>query len=162
MERSEQIILKSQKSELHKVVAFVENICDQHNIYNNYYGNIVTAITEAFLNAVEHGNKNIPEKDIKLSFDVESDGFMFCISDQGDGFDIQNINDPTDINSEDTIHGRGIFLINALSDKVEFKNEGTQVCMKFLISSINREVSDRRIEKLKAFMTKEVKHNEHH
>jgi anti-sigma regulatory factor (Ser/Thr protein kinase) len=87
---------------------------------------------------------------------------MFCISDQGDGFDIQNINDPTDINSEDTIHGRGIFLINALSDKVEFKNEGTQVCMKFLISSINREVSDRRIEKLKAFMTKEVKHNEHH
>ncbi len=153
MERYSNIKLKSVKSELNKVVAFIENICDQHNIFNNYYGNIVTAISEAFINAVEHGNKNDSTKSVKIHFEVQDDGFAFCVSDEGEGFDSNNIADPTETES---ISGTGIYLMKTLSDDIEFHDKGRTVCMKFLISSINKEVADNRVNKFKQFIKKGV------
>ena len=153
MERNSEIQLKSVRSDLNKVVAFIENICDQHNIYNNYYSNIVTAISEAFLNAVEHGNHNDPNKNIKIHFEVQDDGFAFCVSDQGEGFDIENIEDPTESN---TMTGTGIFIMKSLSDDIEFHNGGRTACMKFLISSINKETADTRVNKFKQFIKEGV------
>ena len=156
MERNLRIRLKSEFSEQNKVEAFVEQICDQHNIYNNYFANILTAVTEAFQNAVMHGNKMDNNKTIYLDFEVQSDGFSFCISDEGLGFDPNLINDPTDINSDDANAGRGIYLIKTLSDHMEYKNGGRTACIKFLISSINKEISDHRINKLKSFINQGI------
>jgi len=160
MERSANIKLNSALTELNKVVGFVENICDEHSIYNNYFGNIVTSVSEAFINAVEHGNKGDQDKSIELNFEVQNDGFAFCVTDQGDGFNFENISDPTDITIEDTISGRGLYLMNSLSDDIEFQHSGRKVCLKFLISSINNEVANQRINKLKSYLNQEVKHKE--
>ncbi|NCU33039.1 MAG: hypothetical protein EOM23_08945 [Candidatus Moranbacteria bacterium] len=35
-------------NELHKVEAFVEDICDYHNVFNVYFGNILIATSELF------------------------------------------------------------------------------------------------------------------
>jgi serine/threonine-protein kinase RsbW len=153
MERNSSIKLKSVKSELNKVVAFIENICDQHNIFNSYYGNIVTAITEAFINAVEHGNKNDSSKDVQIHFEVQNDGFAFCVSDEGEGFEINNIADPTE---SETMTGTGIYLMRTLSDDIEFHNNGRTACMKFLISSINKDIADARVNKYKQFIEKGI------
>ena len=160
MERSAFIKLNSAVLELNKLVGFVENICDEHNIYNNYFGNIVTAVSEAFINAVEHGNKSSSDKSINVSFEVKSDGFSFCITDEGDGFNFENISDPTDINNEDSVSGRGLYLMKSLSDNIEFQDGGRTVCLKFLISSINYEIASNRINKLKNYLNQEVKHRE--
>lgn len=149
MERNSHIILKSVRTELNKVVSFIENICDQHNIFNNYYGNIVTATSEAFLNAVEHGNNNDITKNVKIHFEVQNDGFAFCVSDEGDGFDISNIADPTESNS---MTGTGIYIMKSLSDDIEFINGGRTVCMKFLISTINKEIADARVNMFKTYI----------
>jgi len=155
MERNSNIILKSVRSELNKVVGFIENICDQHNIFNNYYGNIVTAVSEAFLNAVEHGNSNDITKNVQIHFEVQNDGFAFCVSDEGEGFDINNIADPTE---SDTMTGTGIYLMKSLSDDIEFINGGRTACMKFLISTINKEIADARVNMFKTFIKQGVNH----
>ncbi|RLD46571.1 MAG: ATP-binding protein [Bacteroidetes bacterium] len=157
MNKNERIILNSNLAEQNKLVGFIENICDQHNIYTSYYANIVTSISEAFNNAVIHGNGNDDEKKVVVDFVIQNDGFSFCITDQGDGFDFSSIADPTDINNPVEETGRGIFLMDILSDNLEFKNNGRTACMKFLIANINKEAADKRVDKLKAYMNSEVK-----
>ena len=157
MNKNERIILNSNLAEQNKLVGFVENICDQHNIYNSYYANIVTSISEAFNNAVIHGNGNDDEKNVVVDFVIQNDGFSFCITDQGNGFDFSSIADPTDINNPVEETGRGIFLMDILSDNLEFKNNGRTACMKFLIANINKEAADKRVNKLKAYMHSDVK-----
>ncbi len=161
MERNSYLKLNSTPSELNRVVEYIENICDQHNIYNSYYGNIVTGVTEAFLNAVEHGNKNDSNKSITINFEVQNDGFAFCVSDEGNGFDINTVGDPTDINSKNN-KGRGIYLMKHLSDDMEFHNGGRTACMKFLISSINKEVADSRVNKFNAYINQAINQNANH
>ena len=156
MNKYQEIILKSQSFEIHNLIQFVEQICSEQNIYNNYYGNIVTAITEGFQNAIDHGNNFDPEKSVKVSFEQKNYGLEFCIKDEGNGFDSTKISDPTDISNKGNV-GRGIFLMNTLSDNTEFLENGTKVCFKFLISSINQEIADARINKLNVFLKKEIK-----
>ena len=158
MEKEASIKLKSEINELNRVIAFVENICDQYDIYNNYYGNIVTAITEAFYNAVIHGNKLDGTKTINLDFKLQEYGLEFIISDQGQGFDRKSILDPTD--NIDNKTGNGLFIIEHLADKVEFDDKGSKIHLKFYISTLNKESADKRTNILKEFfIQKEILEN---
>ena len=144
------IVLPSKPESLHQVEKFVENICDEYNINNSYFGNILIALTEAVDNAIIHGNKNNSSKQVSLVFVSKPEGLSFSITDQGDGFDITNITDPTDID-QDEIKGRGIFLLRSLSDELHYTNNGKTVELIFKISSINNEMASERINMLKKY-----------
>lgn len=147
------IELASNLSQLNKVEAFVEQICDEFNIYNNYFSNIIVAVTEAFLNAVQHGNKNDSSKKVRITFISSSSGLIFSVEDQGFGFNSDFIPDPTDIKNQDAFAGRGIYLIKHLSDEVQFLNNGTKIEMLFKIASINHESSIKRASLFKEYIT---------
>ena len=111
------IELKSDISEMSRLEGFIELICDQYNVYSNYFGNILMSVTEAFENAVKHGNKNNSDKVVKVEFKNTPDGLLFSVSDEGEGFNLNNISNPLDAETEEeSLKGRGIFLINSLSD----------------------------------------------
>jgi serine/threonine-protein kinase RsbW len=156
MNRIETVKFKSETAELNCLVAFIENICDENNIYNNYFGNIVTAVSEAFLNAINHGNHFDPNKKVSLRFETHNDGFSFGISDEGNGFNIHDVVDPTDINTTNEQSGRGLYIISSLSDNLSFSDNGKTIIMKFLISSITKEMADNRINLFKAFVKENV------
>ena len=149
--------LESQLSQLHRVEAFIESLCDEYNVYNNYFSNIMVAVTEAFLNAVIHGNKLNVSKKILLSFKSSSSGLLFTIEDQGEGFDIDSIPDPTKEKLDASNGGRGIYLIKHLSDEVQFINNGRKIEMLFKISSINYESSLSRANMFKEYVSLSVK-----
>jgi len=74
------------------------------------------------------------------------------VEDKGDGFDYDNIPDPTDVtieNSDDL--GKGIFLIKSLADEVNFYENGKIIEIIFKIASINNEATIERINMLKAY-----------
>ena len=156
MNKLQSISVKSNPKEIHKVLQFVERICDENNIYTSYYANIVTSITEAFDNAIEHGNNFDESKNINVSFEAKNDGLTFCVEDDGNGFNPTKVDNPTDLNYTGE-SGRGLFVMGVLSDKMLFSNNGAKVCFKFLISNINKDISDKRVEKLNAFLGKTVK-----
>ena len=89
-----QLIFPSLPENIHQVEKFVEDICDEYNINNTYFGNILVALTEAVENAIVHGNKNNPAKNVEIIFVSKPEGLSFTIKDEGKGFDINQIPDP--------------------------------------------------------------------
>ena len=152
-----QLILPSLPENINQVEKFVEDICDEYNINNTYFGNILVALTEAFENAIVHGNGRNPDKNVHIIFTSKPEGLSFIVKDEGEGFDINQIPDPTDINSDpNESKGRGIFLIKSLADEVKFLENGTSVEILFKISSINSELAIDRINQLKMYSAKKT------
>lgn len=158
MVENKQIIqLKSQLSEIHKIESLVEKLCDQYKLNTTYFGNILIALTEAVSNAILHGNKLSANKYVTVTFEYLSNGFRFSVEDEGEGFDFMNFPDPTDISKE--ITGRGIYLIKTLSDNVEFAKNGSCIIIDFVIENFNREITLKRIDKLRNFAKQTGKEN---
>jgi serine/threonine-protein kinase RsbW len=91
---------------------------------------IELALHEALANAVVHGAKEDPTKIVEcLVACDEQRGVLIIVRDPGPGFDPRSI--PTCTMGENLYsnHGRGIFLINQLMDKVEFHKNGTEIHM---------------------------------
>jgi len=143
--------LKSVPESINQVEHLIEEICDDFNLNHNYLGCITVALTEAFTNALEHGNKNNSEKIIDVNFQKTSSGLCFNIKDEGEGFDFKKIPDVKDDGKEKTFPGRGIFLIKTLADDVNYTGSGNEIEIGFKISSINYETAVDRIKKFKDY-----------
>lgn len=81
-----------------------------------------TAVAEACLNAIEHGNKGHPDMRVLVTMNFNNDRFSVCVKDNGKGIPripadetvmqrIENLEPPK---------GLGTFLIKQLVDEVEF------------------------------------------
>ena len=91
---------------------------------------IELALQEALANAVIHGAKEDPTKTVEclVSSDDER-GVLIVVRDPGTGFTPESIPSCTVGENVYSNHGRGIFLINQLMDKVEFRKNGTEIHM---------------------------------
>ena len=132
--RGEKINIPSSSENIRLVERLVDDVCDVFNINEDSYGNILIAVTEAVNNAIYHGNKSNPNKQIKIGFESEEKNIKFIVADKGQGFDYNNLPDPTDPVNIDKPHGRGVFLMKNLADKVEFKNNGNEVMLTFHVN----------------------------
>lgn len=138
------IKIKSDLQEINEVEKFVEAICDYYNINDSYFGNIIVAITEAVENAILHGNNNDKTKSVTILFDSSKKGISFTIEDEGTGFEINQIPDPTDVKANPEKKGTGIFLMKTLADEMIFSEKGRKIQLVFNITSINQEVYTNR------------------
>jgi serine/threonine-protein kinase RsbW len=91
---------------------------------------IELSLQEALANAVIHGAKEDPSKTVEclVSRDEER-GILIVVRDPGIGFSPDTIPGCTVGENVYSNHGRGIFLINQLMDKVEFRKNGTEIHM---------------------------------
>ncbi|MCD6090856.1 MAG: ATP-binding protein [Bacteroidales bacterium] len=152
MLKSKEITINSSLTELYKIEEFVEAISDVYNINNNYYSTILISLDEAVRNAIEHGNEFSADKKVTISFAAKNGELIFSVNDDGDGFILNDIPDPTspdyDINQET---GKGLFLMKQLSDSISSNIKGNEISMHFKVSSINKELAVQRNLALKTF-----------
>lgn len=112
------------------------------------------AIDEALQNAYYHGNLEVdsklreladnsfhrianerltqaPYQDRKIRFRLQIVGDMasITIGDDGPGFDVSKVPDPTDPEFFERPHGRGVFLMRAFMDEVRFNSRGNEVTL---------------------------------
>ena len=57
-----------------------------------------------------------------------------AVADEGEGFDFDNLPDPTAPENLEKPDGRGIFLMKNLSDDVKFDDNGSRVSITFAVS----------------------------
>ena len=106
----------------------IDDICNELSIQEEYYGNILIAVTEAVNNAMNHGNKNDKNKFVYFSCEQLQNGYLsFTIEDEGIGFDVNSLPDPTLPENLEKESGRGVFLMEHLSDEINYSNEGRKV-----------------------------------
>ena len=109
----------------------IDDACGKYNVHESRYGNILIALTEAVNNAIHHGNGLDPSKTVTLGYEVRPDRIVFVVKDQGPGFDFEHLPDPTDPQNLEKPHGRGVFLMRALAEQVEFSDNGATVALSF-------------------------------
>lgn len=94
-------------------------------------GNVAMAIREAAVNAVIHGNAYDRTKQVHASLEATGKDMIFRVSDEGSGFDADNIPDP--LSPENILRGsgRGIFLMRTFMDEVHFRqlSPGTELTL---------------------------------
>lgn len=79
------------------------------------------AVREAMVNAVAHGNKYDATKQVRFILDSRSDSLHITIVDQGNGFDLNRVPDPTQGDNLLRGGGRGLLLIQTFVDEFTVK-----------------------------------------
>jgi len=87
------------------------------------------AMHELAINAIEHGNKMDPAKQVKIRCTMYDEKLEFVVQDEGEGFKIENIPDPTEDEGLRRDRGRGLFLVSRLVDEIDYINGGSKVRM---------------------------------
>ena len=90
---------------------------------------IKLALEEAVTNALRHGNAADPDKRIIVRYEVTETRIQIEVEDEGCGFDPEGVPDPTLPENIDRPHGRGIMLMRAYLDVVEYHKGGCTVRM---------------------------------
>jgi serine/threonine-protein kinase RsbW len=85
------------------------------------------ALEEALINAIKHGNKMDPKKEVKIDYSVSSDKVEIYMTDEGKGFNPEAVPDPRLGENLYKNEGRGILLMQSYMDVVEFNKRGNSV-----------------------------------
>ena len=116
------------------IESFIDNARENFEIDDDIYGNIMISVTECISNAIIHGNQHDKSKLVHLELLIEDELLKFVIEDEGPGFDINELKDPTEPENIEKPGGRGIFLIKHLTDEVKFEEEGRKTILSFYMN----------------------------
>jgi serine/threonine-protein kinase RsbW len=126
------LVLASRFENIEVAERMLLDLCKQAGLDGEEEYWIVTALREAVANAVRHGNRAEPEREVRVDYAVDGNTFTICVEDQGDGFEPSEVPDPTDPENLLRPSGRGIFYMQQFMNHVEFSRApdgGTRVLM---------------------------------
>ena len=120
---------------IEKVVELVTGHCEQLCYTPRHCAlNVPVALTEALANAILRGNRENPEKHVRVSARLDVNRLVMEVADEGEGFDLDECTlDPTTDERIDSEDGRGLYLMRRLMDSVErFSDRGNVVRLTLL------------------------------
>jgi serine/threonine-protein kinase RsbW len=123
--------LDSSLESVDKVEQTAEQFAARAGFDEDTVSHIAMAVREAAVNAVLHGNSYDKMKHITASFETTTDSLIIRIADQGAGLNPETIPDPLAPENILRGSGRGIFLIRAFMDEVNFRQlqPGTELTL---------------------------------
>ena len=98
---------------------------------------IKLALEEALVNAIKHGNQMDRSKKVQIRFRIDADRFECQISDEGPGFDPEDVPDPTAVENLERPCGRGLMLMRYYMNEVVYSNRGNCVSMHRIFRNTN-------------------------
>ena len=120
----QELSFQSKPENIAIVERLIDEMCEQHSVIEEHYGDILIAMTEGVNNAIVHGNKLDINKSVSVEYEKRGKNLFFRISDEGAGFDYENLPDPTSPENLERPNGRGVFLMRNLADECLFEENG--------------------------------------
>lgn len=77
---------------------------------------LMIAVTELVINCIVHGNKEQGNKKVGIALEYDEHKMVIKIADEGNGFDITKLQDPTLPENLTKESGRGIFIAKSVVD----------------------------------------------
>jgi serine/threonine-protein kinase RsbW len=127
------IEIASDTENLRIIEKIIDDMSIELDLSDEIYGNVLVATMEATNNAIVHGNKLDPKKQVKVQIKKLDTELIIRVVDQGPGFDYSSVPDPTAPENIEKVNGRGIFLMQRLSDDIVFSDNGRIVELKFRV-----------------------------
>lgn len=87
------------------------------------------ALEEALVNAIKHGNGMSPDKSVDIKYWISDERVRIEIQDEGQGFDRTHVPDPTLLENLERPCGRGIMLMGAFMNLIEYNEQGNKVTL---------------------------------
>ena len=126
--------LASSLESLNQLESFIEDIRIKYSLQEEVYANVLICLNEACINAIVHGNRLSPTLKVYINLEVwDKKRLVFSISDEGNGFDYQTLEDPTLVENREKEVGRGVYIIRKLADQCIFNDQGNQLELHFKI-----------------------------
>jgi serine/threonine-protein kinase RsbW len=124
-----EFVFPSALSLIYSILNYLVERVEKMGIIKSERSNLYVALDEAFVNAIKHGNKFDKNKLIRIIADLSSEEARFIIEDQGEGFDINSIPDPTLEENLMKSSGRGVLIIKKIMDEVHYNEKGNRLEM---------------------------------
>ena len=110
----------------------IQEVAAQAGFDEDEQHRIGMAFRECMVNAVVHGNRYNRRKQVHVRVEKNSERFTIQVTDQGEGFEVQEVPDPLDDTNLLRHSGRGLFLMGAFMDDVKVRKvepSGTEVTL---------------------------------
>jgi serine/threonine-protein kinase RsbW len=133
-----ELSLRSEVTAISLFVDILMNLIRKFQWVSGKEEDIEIALREALANAVIHGNHEDTGKQVYVGCRGGTDEVSIVIRDEGQGFDIDKVPDPTAPENIESSHGRGIYLMRTLMDEVRFERGGSVVYMRKSIRKPSR------------------------
>lgn len=124
--------LSSTYKESEKVPDFITSIQNKSGLSEKNTYTLMLTLSEAVTNAIVHGNREDPAKNVDIAISVYPDKIIAEITDEGDGFTPDRSHNPLDKEKLLDQSGRGLFLIEELCNRVEYLKNGTKLRLTYL------------------------------
>jgi serine/threonine-protein kinase RsbW len=106
------------------IEAVVKTGFDEHEAFA-----VKMAVEEALVNAIKHGNQMDADKRVRGSYRLGPERFDVRITDEGPGFNPEDVPDPTAPENLERPCGRGLLLIRYYMTSVTFQDNGRTIVM---------------------------------
>ncbi|MBA3784429.1 MAG: ATP-binding protein [Acidobacteria bacterium] len=114
---------------IHGILDYLMKRVEKIGVVNSENSNLFIALDEAFVNAVKHGNKFDATKLVRITAEVSLKEARFTIEDEGEGFNVAEIPDPTNVENLFKASGRGVLIIHNIMDEVRYNERGNRLEM---------------------------------
>lgn len=128
-QNSYRLVIGSDLNNVQKVEKTTEKIAKYMRFSEEEQDSLAIAVTEIVGNAIVHGNKKDKHKRVTIDFEYKEDAIIVLIQDEGAGFNENEVANPLEPENLLKESGRGIFIVRALMDQVDFfsTEKGMQV-----------------------------------
>lgn len=123
------LFVASDLAEVRRVQDMVEAALQANRFGETDQFAVKLAVEEALVNAIKHGNQLDPDKRVRVRYAVAGETFHIHITDEGPGFNPEDLPDPTADDFLERPCGRGVLLIRSFMTTVDFLGRGNEVVM---------------------------------
>jgi serine/threonine-protein kinase RsbW len=123
------ISISSDTSLGHDVQERIINVLESQSYSDHDLFGVRLALEEALVNAIKHGNGMDPDKQVHIDCRFEVDRVRIVIEDEGGGFDLKAVPDPTDDENLERPGGRGIMLMRSFMNTIEYNDSGNRLVL---------------------------------
>ena len=116
------IEIESSKNRIKDVESLMQKANMGFGLNVDKYNKMMIAVTEVVMNSIVHGNKENINKKVKVFVEYSNEYMKIVVMDEGDGFDITGLPDPTASENIHELHGRGVFIAKAMVDEFFYQH----------------------------------------
>lgn len=121
------LTIPSDPAEARRIQDEIEQLLTTHQFSERDIFCIRLALEEALVNAIKHGNQMDRTKKVHVVYHVRPERFDIKITDEGQGFDPEDVPDPTAVENLERPCGRGLMLMRHYMTEVVFNSRGNSV-----------------------------------